>query len=189
VRYTSHTLRNTAVLPHSWSQPQTCTSWRHIPFAIACDFTSGWYTKLNRNASSIVGRVRPRWRSRYSTRYELDTPTIELRWHQIRTEAHPASCTVGTGSFSGIKRPRRGGDHPLPSWEWVAAIPPPALCTCISISWVFLRAVAILRKATISFVMSICPSAWNNSAPTGRILMKLDVWGFFKNLSRKLKFH
>jgi len=26
--------------------------------------------------------------------------------------AHPASCTMGTGSFPGIKRPGRGVDHP-----------------------------------------------------------------------------
>jgi len=30
-------------------------------------------------------------------------------------EAHPAPCTIGTGSFSGVKRPRRGVDHPSPS--------------------------------------------------------------------------
>jgi hypothetical protein len=33
---------------------------------------------------------------------------------------------------------------------------------------------AFLRKATVTFVMSR-PSAWNNSAPNGRILMKLDI--------------
>jgi hypothetical protein len=38
-----------------------------------------------------------------------------------------------------------------------------------------LRTFAKLRKATISFVMSVRPSAWNNSAPTGRIFMKFDV--------------
>jgi hypothetical protein len=32
-------------------------------------------------------------------------------------------------------------------------------------------------------------SAWNNSAPTGRIFMKFNIWVFFENLSRKLKFH
>jgi hypothetical protein len=32
--------------------------------------------------------------------------------------AHPASCTVGTGSFPGVKRPGRGANHPLsPSAE------------------------------------------------------------------------
>jgi hypothetical protein len=34
---------------------------------------------------------------------------------------------------------------------------------------------------------SVCPSAWNNSAPAGRIFMKFDFWGFFETLSRKYK--
>ena len=29
--------------------------------------------------------------------------------------AHPASYTMGTGSFPGVKRPGRGVDHPPPS--------------------------------------------------------------------------
>jgi len=29
--------------------------------------------------------------------------------------AHPASNTMGTGSFPGVKRPGRGGDHTPPS--------------------------------------------------------------------------
>ena len=37
-----------------------------------------------------------------------------------------------------------------------------------------------LRKVTISFVLSVCPSAWNNSASTGRIFMNFDVWVFPK---------
>jgi hypothetical protein len=37
-----------------------------------------------------------------------------------------------------------------------------------------LGAFAKLRKAAISF-MSVCLSVWNNSAPSGRILMKLDI--------------
>jgi hypothetical protein len=61
----------------------------------------------------------------------------------------------------------------------------------------FLCAFAKLRKATISFVMSVrlsvCSpvhlSAWDNPAPTGRIFMKFDVWVFFENLSRSFKFH
>ena len=30
-------------------------------------------------------------------------------------------------------------------------------------------------------------SAWNNSAPTGRIFMGFDIWGFSENLSRKIQ--
>jgi hypothetical protein len=37
--------------------------------------------------------------------------------------------------------------------------------------------------------MSVRPSAWNNSAPTGRILMKFGVWESVENLSGKIKFN
>jgi hypothetical protein len=50
--------------------------------------------------------------------YGLDGPGIESRWGarffahvQTGPEAHPASCTMGTGSFPGVKRPGRGADH------------------------------------------------------------------------------
>jgi hypothetical protein len=57
-----------------------------------------------------------------ATGYGLDGPGIESRWGarlfahvQTGPEAHPASCTMGTGSFPGVKRPGRGADHPAPS--------------------------------------------------------------------------
>jgi hypothetical protein len=34
---------------------------------------------------------------------------------QIGPGSHPASYTMGAGSFSGVKRPGRGVDHPPPS--------------------------------------------------------------------------
>jgi hypothetical protein len=53
------------------------------------------------------------------TRYGLDGPEIESRIGamfcapvQTGPGAHPASYTVGTGSFPGVKRPGRGVDHP-----------------------------------------------------------------------------
>jgi hypothetical protein len=36
-------------------------------------------------------------------------------------------------------------------------------------------------EATISFVMSVRPSAWKKLAPTRRIFMKFDILGFFEN--------
>ena len=45
-----------------------------------------------------------------------------------------------------------------------------------------------LRKATIGFVVNVLLSAWNNSAPTGRIFMKFDIWVFSETLSRKTRF-
>jgi hypothetical protein len=53
----------------------------------------------------------------------------------------------------------------------------------------FLGAFTKLRKATVSFVMSVCLSlcpsvVWNYSAPTGRIFMKFGIWIFLENLTR-----
>jgi hypothetical protein len=56
------------------------------------------------------------------TGYGLDGPGIESRWRRDFSDnvqdgpgAHPASYTMGTGSFQGLKRPGRGADHPPPS--------------------------------------------------------------------------
>jgi hypothetical protein len=56
-----------------------------------------------------------------ATDYGLDGPVIESRWGarffahvQTGPGAHPASCTMGTVSFRGVKRPGRGFDHPPP---------------------------------------------------------------------------
>ena len=58
-----------------------------------------------------------------ATRYWLDGPGIESSWVRARFSApiqtgpgaHPASCTTGTGSFPGVKRPGRGDEPPPPS--------------------------------------------------------------------------
>jgi hypothetical protein len=41
-----------------------------------------------------------------------------------------------------------------------------------------------LQKLTVGFVMSDRLYAWNNLAPTGWILIKLDILAFLKNLSK-----
>jgi len=59
----------------------------------------------------------------------------------------------------------------------------------------YLGALQKLRKVTISFVMSlrlsvfVRPSAWNNSAATGRILIKTYMWIFLYGLPKNFKFH
>ena len=52
----------------------------------------------------------------------LDGPEIESRWGarfsapvQTGPGAHPSHCTMGTGSFPGVKRPGRGAEQPPPS--------------------------------------------------------------------------
>ena len=54
-----------------------------------------------------------------ATRYGLEGPGIESRWGvrfsasvQTGPGSHPASCTMGTGSFPGVKRSGCGTDHP-----------------------------------------------------------------------------
>ena len=48
----------------------------------------------------------------------------------------------------------------------------------------FLGAFAKLRKFAISYVMSFCPFAWNNSVLTGRIFVKLDIRIFPKSIDK-----
>ena len=50
-----------------------------------------------------------------ATRYGLDSPGIESRWGRDFPQAHPASCTMGTGSLPAVKRLGRGADHRPPS--------------------------------------------------------------------------
>jgi hypothetical protein len=42
------------------------------------------------------------------------------------------------------------------------------------------RNVCSVAKANISFAMSVCPSVWNNLAPTGQIFFKFDTWAPFE---------
>ena len=72
-----------------------------------------------------------------------------------------------------------------------------SLCVCAVITLLFcvtfpqgefFGMFAKLRRATVSFTMSACPSTCNNSAPTRWIFMKFDISVFFENLLRKFKF-
>jgi hypothetical protein len=72
-----------------------------------------WLSSTTMGRDSSVGIV---------TRYGLDGPGIESRWgarffsHVLTGRGvHPAFCTVGIGSFPGVKRPERGVNHPPPS--------------------------------------------------------------------------
>jgi hypothetical protein len=49
-----------------------------------------------------------------ATGYGLDGPRF-FAHAQTSPGAHPSSCTMGTGSFRGVKQPRHGADHPPPS--------------------------------------------------------------------------
>jgi len=53
----------------------------------------------------------------------------------FRPGVHPASYTMGTGSFSGVKGPRRGVDHPPPSSAEVKERVELYLCSPFGPSW------------------------------------------------------
>jgi hypothetical protein len=54
---------------------------------------------------------------------------------------------------------------------------------------VFLDAFTKSRKATISFIVSISPFAWDNSMSSGHMFIKSGIFVFFENLSTKFNFH
>jgi hypothetical protein len=70
----------------------------------------------------------------------------------------------------------------------VSVVMSSVLCEVKAEVWVILGAFAKLQKAAISFVVSVRPSEWNNSASTGRIFIKTDIWAFLKNLSCEFDF-
>jgi len=83
---------------------------------------------------TLIIRWRPDRVVGVATGYELDGPGIESRWGarfsalvQAGPGTHPASCTMGTGSFSGAKSGRDVTLTPHPllvPWSWKSrAIP------------------------------------------------------------------
>ena len=192
-----------------------------------------------------------------ATGYGLDDPGFESRWGARFSApvptgpgAHPASSTVGTGSFPGVKS-GRGVTltlHPLlllwsrkgramlllplcvvrpvesrsactvqlyiysPQCLYSTAIPllpsvpvqysytstPLNACTVqlylyspqflyngalyLAVLIKCYSAFAKYRKATISFVISVSPSALNNSVPTGRDFQEIGVRLFFSKI-------
>ena len=47
----------------------------------------------------------------------------------------------------------------------------------------------LLAPSCLFVCLFVWPSAWNNSAPTGRIFIKFCIWVFFENLPSKYNFH
>jgi hypothetical protein len=63
-----------------------------------------------------------------------------------------------------------------------------AFSVLCSLSLVLLGAFAKLRKTTIYFVVTrVCPYAWNNSTPTGRIFMKFLYLCVFRKSMEKMQ--
>jgi len=82
-----------------------------INFTPSIIFTLSWWACVGQDSSVGI-----------ATCYGLDSPGIESRWGarfsapvQTGHGAYPASYTMDTWSFPGVKRPWRGVDHPPPS--------------------------------------------------------------------------
>jgi hypothetical protein len=54
----------------------------------------------------------------------------------------------------------------------------------INITGPILGPYAKLRKATFSYVLSVCLCTWDNSTPTEQIFMKRIILVFFQNISK-----
>ena len=73
-----------------------------------CKYPTEGPGQLSRYSDSLrAGRTGDRIPVRGGARFSASV--------QTGPGAHPASCTMGTGSFPGVKRPGRGADHPPPS--------------------------------------------------------------------------
>jgi hypothetical protein len=85
--------------------------------------TGKCYLLLHANLNLLQeDKQRPGWLSRYSDSLRAgrsgDRIPVEARFSppvQTGPGAYPASYTMGTGSFPGVKRQGRGFDHPHPS--------------------------------------------------------------------------
>ena len=51
---------------------------------------------------------------------------------------------------------------------------------------VCIRRVLKIARGSINYVTSFCPSAWNNSAPTGQTYVEFDIWVFFFKSAEKI---
>jgi hypothetical protein len=84
--------------------------------------------------------------------------------------------------------PKRRADHERsslqPIWKGIGYSLP--ISSFIYLTYVVLGVFAKLRKTTISFVTSVCPSTRNTSVPTGRIFMKFDMMVIRKSVLKIL---
>ena len=97
------------LVPRSWKSRAIPlpTLWA-TPGLLTGNFTFTLHTQIEGRNSSVS----------IATRYGLDRIPLCVQFSvavQTGPGAHPASCTMGTGSFPGVKRLKSGIDHPPPS--------------------------------------------------------------------------
>ena len=120
-----------------------------------------------------------------ATRYRLDGPGIESRvggsfFAPVQTGpgAHPASYTMGTGSFLGVKRPGRGVENPSiaevrervelylysPFWAFVACYRVIYLYFYFTVRWFYTHRFSIIpRSRPVLPTYALSPSVTNQT--------------------------
>jgi hypothetical protein len=151
-----------------------------------------------------------------ATSYGLDGPGIEFRCgrdfpHLSRPALGPTQPPLQwvPGLSRGKERPGRDADPSplLVPWPWkgrAKSLPPIGRTACTTVHFTLLTYHGCLWKYTsiclrvrkiakrdyhVAYVAASCPSARNDSAPTGRIFMKFDSCEFSKICWENSKFH
>jgi hypothetical protein len=123
------------------------------------------------------------------------TVRAERRTWALGATPIPLKCapTFFSGEYSGCGVKLTNFLHLLP-WLKMSGVLLLLPLTClneIERDLAFLGAVRKIAKSEcqLRHVSPVCPSAWKNSAITGRIFMKFVIWKYFDHLSRNFKFH
>jgi hypothetical protein len=110
----THTHTHTQICNIYYFSTVTIVSWTRLNVTLYIHHLSSPCKK-----TQIISRF---WLSRYSDSLQAgrtgDRIPVWAKFSvpiQTGSENHPASCTIETGSFPGVKRPGRGVNHPPPS--------------------------------------------------------------------------
>jgi hypothetical protein len=104
-RHTKQTIQSVDVL--AYLLPHDAQDLHETAHGVVCvrvtrsELVTAYITPLH---ATIQGRICSQW---WGAKFSAPV--------QTGSGVHPASCTKGTGSFPGVKRPERGVDHPPPS--------------------------------------------------------------------------
>ena len=93
--------------------------------------------------------------------------------------AHPASCTMGTGSFPGVKRPGRGVDHPPPSSAEVKGRVELYIYSPSGPSWAVLGRTLPLPLSYANGFHFLMVILRNSLHPVSKLSMEVIVYNYF----------
>jgi hypothetical protein len=93
--------------PHTWFR---VLNWTLVSlFPVTEQLSHNWFVLVYGGSGSSVGIT---GRTVRGSKKKFPVGARFFTHAQTGPGAHPASCTMGTRSFPGVKRPRRGAEHP-----------------------------------------------------------------------------